>query len=175
MNDQEADTTNFEDFQDDNDMDVDITNDLEFADNEPLEGVYWNDEEELLFDTINEEIIDNWTEDVNQSDVDTIPDQEMIIYLLKKCRGLISTVKHFTIITLFFDNERKKLKIKRNLCHDVKSRWNSVYNMIDSLLFLREVIEKLFDYKHHLHLKPKQRMNLTRYELTNDEWNGWPS
>ena len=43
--------------------------------------------------------------------------------------------------------------------------------MIDSLLALRDVIEKLFNYKHHLPLKAKQLTKLNGLELTNDDWN----
>jgi hypothetical protein len=117
--------------------------------------------------------MDNWTEDVyelDDGDDKIIHDQDMIICLVKKCRGLVLMIKRSTIITLFFDTERKKLNIKRNLCYDVKSRWNSTYSMIDSFLFLREIIEKLFNHKHNLHLKPKELKKLTAFELTVDDW-----
>lgn len=43
--------------------------------------------------------------------------------------------------------------------------------MIDSILVLREVIQKLFYYKHQLKIEPKQVKKLTDYELTSDDWN----
>lgn len=155
-------------------MDMDISNDSELEDNQPMDATELNADEDLLsdiMDIMDEEISDNWTEDVNESCGDIGIDQEMIVCLLKKCRGLISKVKRSTTLALFFDNERKKLNIKRNLSYDIKSRWNSTFAMIDSLLVLREIIEQLFNYKIYLLLKPKQRTNLARYELTNDEWN----
>ncbi|CAF4706851.1 unnamed protein product, partial [Rotaria sp. Silwood2] len=66
--------------------------------------------EELTSDAVDDEIMDNWTEDVNESDVNIVYDQEIIICLMQKCRGLISMIKRSTIITLFFDTERKKTK-----------------------------------------------------------------
>ncbi|CAF1381360.1 unnamed protein product [Rotaria sp. Silwood1] len=67
-----------------------------------------NDEEQLLFDNSDEECVDNWTTDVIQSDYDTVRKQNMILFVLKKCRGLTSMIKRSTIITLYFDAERKK-------------------------------------------------------------------
>ncbi|CAF3826359.1 unnamed protein product [Rotaria sp. Silwood1] len=152
-------------------MNMDITNDLELNNHESMGASELNDEAELLSDIIEEEIMDNWTADVVESKSDNVYDQDMIISLVKKCRGLVKIIKRSTIITLFFDNERKKLKIKRNLCYDVKSRWNSTYCMIDSFLVLRELIEKLFNFKHHLHIKLEELRKLTDFELTSDNWN----
>jgi hypothetical protein len=160
---------------------MDFTNDFELADdndndnnNELIEDDHVSDEELLSSsDIVDDEIMDNWTEDVYESDYDDkiIHDQDMIICrLIKKCRGLVLMIKRSTIITLFFDTERKKLNIKRNLCYDVKSRWNSTYSMIDSFLVLREIIEKLFNHKHNLHLKPNKFKKLTGFELTVDDW-----
>lgn len=42
--------------------------------------------------------------------------------------------------------------------------------MIDSFLFLREIIEKLFNQKHNLHVTQKQRKKLTGFESTIDNW-----
>jgi hypothetical protein len=155
----------------DNEMDMDITDDFEYDDDdEPLETGYLIDEEELLDASVDEGIIDNWTIDAVQSDINIVYDQEMIISLMKKCRGFVSIVKRSTIITSFFDTERKKVNAKRNLCYDVKSRWNSTYWMIDSFIVLREIIEKLFIYKHHLEIKPKQVKRLSDFEFTSDEW-----
>ena len=139
-------------------------------DNEPMDIDCPNHEEEYLNDVVDEEIIDNWTEGVVVSDVNLVYDQEMIISLINKCRGLIYTIKHSTIISLYFDNERKKMNIYRNLCYDIKSRWNSTYLMIDAFIGLREVIEKLFNNKHHLRIKPKQLKKLSGFELASDDW-----
>ena len=153
-------------------MDMDITDDFEFDDNEPSETEHLTDEEEeeLLDASVDNEIIDNWATDDVQSDINIAYDQEIILSLVKKCRGFVSIVKRSTIITSLFDTERKKVNIKRNLCYDVKSRWNSTYLMIDSFIKLREVIDKLFIYKHHLDIKPKQLKKLSDFEFTSDDW-----
>ncbi|CAF1566775.1 unnamed protein product [Rotaria sordida] len=67
-----------------------------------------NDEEQSLFDNSNEEFVDDRSTDVIQSDYDTVREQRMILFVLKKCRGLTSMIKRSTIITLCFDAERKK-------------------------------------------------------------------
>ena len=67
-----------------------------------------NDEEQSLFDNSDKEFVDDWTTDFIQSDYDTGHEQNMILFVLKKCRGLMSMIKRSTIITLYFDAERKK-------------------------------------------------------------------
>jgi hypothetical protein len=142
------------------------------SDDDESSETYDSNDEEVLFDNGDEEeFVDAWTTDVIQSDYDIVSEQDMIILVVKKCRGLVSMIKRSTIITLYFDTERKKSNIKRNLCHDVKSRWNSTYSMIDSFLVLRELVQKLFTDKHQLKIKPKQVKALADYELTSDDWN----
>ncbi|CAF3882952.1 unnamed protein product [Rotaria sp. Silwood1] len=168
MNDQEEEMLIAEEVQNNNKMD--ITDGLELDNNEFIDIKHDDNDEELTSDAVDDEIMDNWTEGVNESDVNIVYDQEIIICLMQKCRDLISMIKRSTIITLFFDNERKKKNINRNLCYDVKSRWNSTYCMIDSFLYLREVIDKLFNCKHQLHLRPKQVAKLSGFEFTSNDW-----
>jgi hypothetical protein len=156
-----------EEFQSNDSMDTD---DTQSNDNDPTDVNYDDNEEELLSDVIDEEITDNWTEGIITSDASIVYDQQLINCVLKKCRALISMIKNSTIITPFFDIERKKQNIKRNLCYDVKTRWNSSFVMIDSLLAVREVLETLFYHKHELNIKPKQIKKLINLELTNDDW-----
>jgi hypothetical protein len=151
-------------------MNIDTQDDSESMANVSMEIDYLNQQEECLNEVIDEEIIDNWTEGVTVSDVAITKDQEKIILLIKKCRGLVCTIKRSTNITLFFDNERKKQNIYRNLCYDIKSRWNSTYLMIDSFIALRNVIETLFYSKHFLTVPRKQLDKLTELELTADDW-----
>ncbi|CAF0836709.1 unnamed protein product [Didymodactylos carnosus] len=140
-------------------------------DESEMEELIENSNNECEFMDLNDdEIIDNWTEHVTESHVDIAPDQDIINILINKCRGLISIRKRSTIITSYFNAERKKLRIKKNLCQDVKSRWNSTFCMIDSFLVLREVIERLLNSKHHLHLESKTITKLAELELTSDDW-----
>ncbi|CAF4131524.1 unnamed protein product, partial [Adineta steineri] len=164
----EEDVSYIEEFENNNEMD--ITGGLELDDESMDTNRAAEEEEELISDAVDDEITDSWTEDVNESDIDIGYAQEIIVCLMRKCRGLTSMIKRSTIITMFFDKERKAQNIKRNLCRDVKSRWNSSYSMIDSFLCLREPIEKLFDYKHQLHLQPKQLTKLSSFELSSNDW-----
>ncbi|CAF5008899.1 unnamed protein product, partial [Rotaria magnacalcarata] len=144
----------------------------ESDDNDKLSETFDSlDEEQLLFDngdsdTDDDEFMDDWTTDVIQSDCEIIREQNMILVVLKKCRGLISMIKRSTILTLYFDAQRKRFKKALNLCYDVKSRWNSTYCMINSFIVLREIIENLFSNKHQLHITQQQVKKLTNFELT---------
>lgn len=171
LNDQEE-MVDIEEFQRNDELyelNKEFTNDIDLCDHELAEEEHGSDEESIS-DIVDEQIMDNWTIDVNEADSDAASDQDMIVSVVKKCRGLVLMIKRSTSITLFFDVERKKLNIKRNLCCDVKSRWNSTYCMIDAFLILREVIEKLFNNKHTLHLRPLHIKKLTNFELTSDDW-----
>ena len=149
--------------------DMDVTDGSESNDDETRMEVSEDDFDDSL-DINDDEVYDDWMEDVNDSPIDALPDQEMVNELLKKCRGLISMIKRSTIITAFFDMLRTKLSIRRNLCYDVKTRWNSTFCLIDSFLALRETIERLFDAKHDLHIKRSQLEKLSGLELKSDDW-----
>ena len=95
-------------------------------------------------DMSDDEVFDDWMEDVNDSPIDALPDREMVKELLKKCRGLISMIKRSTIITAFFDMLRTKLNIRRNLCYHVKTRWNSTFCLMD-IVFSRCVKQNSAD------------------------------
>ena len=89
-------------------MTMNATDDLELDDDKSLQTDDWTDEEELLDPSVDDEIIDNWTVDDIESDIKIVCDQEIIISLVQKCRRFVSMVKRSTIITLFFDAERKR-------------------------------------------------------------------
>ncbi|CAM4837070.1 unnamed protein product [Rotaria magnacalcarata] len=122
-------------------INMDVTCDE--SDNDESSETYDSNEEESLLNNSDEEFEDDWTTNVVQSDSDIAYEQNMIIIA----------------------------NIKRNLCYDVKSRWNSTFSMIDSLLVLRQLIQKLFNYKHQLTIQSKQVKKLADYELTSDDWN----
>jgi hypothetical protein len=148
---------------------MDVTDESEADDSETRMEMSDDDLDEPL-DIDDDEVVDDWMEDVNDSPIDALPDQEMVNELLRKCRGLISMIKRSTIITAYFDMLRTKLDIRRNLCHDVKTRWNSTFCLIDSFLALRDAIERLFDAKHDLHIKRAQLEKLSGFELNSDDW-----
>lgn len=84
-------------------MEVILQSDME--NESDMNSIIGDDDESLDLD--DDEIKDNWSEDVIQSYDDLVPDQEMVNNLLKKCRGLVSMVKRSTILTDYFDIERK--------------------------------------------------------------------
>ena len=73
------------------------------SDDDESSETYDSNEEEVLFDNGDEEFVDDWTTDVIQSDYDIVSEQDMIMRVVKKCRGLVSMIKRSTIITLYFD------------------------------------------------------------------------
>lgn len=151
-------------------INLDFTDDSELDDDDESSEEVRVADEELMLDNTDEQTMDNWITDVTTSENSSIYDQDMIASVIGKCRILVLMIKSSVTLTLFFDKEREKLNIKRNLCYDVKSRWNSTYCMIDSFLVLREVIEKLFNQKHNLHINSKQIKKLTSLELKSDDW-----
>ncbi|CAF3993430.1 unnamed protein product [Rotaria sordida] len=117
LNDSEQKVTNIEQIDNNDDtvepsehdgIIMNIAGDESNDDDESSEIFDSNDEEQSLFGNSNEEFVDDWSTDVIQSDYDTVREHSMILFVLKKCRGLTSTIKRSTIITLCFDAERKK-------------------------------------------------------------------
>ena len=72
-----------------------------------------------------DEVLDNWIEGINEASDGTASDKELVNTLVRKCRSLISFIKHSTILMAYFDSERRNFSIKRNLSIDVHTRWNS--------------------------------------------------
>ena len=58
-------------------------------------------EEEEIFDTfVDEEIIDNWTVDGIQPDIDIDCNQVRVVSLVKKCREFVSMIKRSSLCFL---------------------------------------------------------------------------
>ncbi|CAF1538917.1 unnamed protein product, partial [Didymodactylos carnosus] len=127
------------------------------------------EDENIGLDALDEEEIDdNWSQDLlNECEEE---DQKIIFNALSKCRALIKFIKKSSILSSYFDTEKHKLKKKRTLQLDVRTRWNSTYYMIDGLLNLKLVMAKMFDDKNHLKIKNKLKQKLNELELTSNEW-----
>ncbi|CAF1168771.1 unnamed protein product [Adineta ricciae] len=104
------DMSNIEDLEDTQEPDG---ADMDLND-ESMELTRLREGEELLKDPVNEEAMDSWSKDVIESDVGLVPGQETLS----------------SIIPLYFDNELRKLNIRRNSCYDVKSRWNTLHQVL---------------------------------------------
>ncbi len=166
------------DIDSDADLNMDIYDVLPLDDSEPMnnlesisEGLSMNNTDgQSSWEIVDDEILDTWTYDVNETDIGIVYEQEKIVSIIRKCRMLILMIKRSTVISSFFNTEKQKFNIKRNLCLDVKSRWNSTFHMIDSFLVLRQIIEKLFNSKHNLHLESKKITKLSNLEMSIDDW-----
>jgi len=133
----------------------------------------WVDEEDG-----DEEITDNFVEEVNtnETSLDYIP--QMVKDIIDNTREIVRTIKSSSILTGFLEKKRliynarvkKNKKINRRLIIDVRSRWNSTYRMLHTFHIYRDFINDLFQSKASLDIAPKQRRNLTRVELSSDQW-----
>ena len=72
-----------------------------------------------------DEVLDNWIEGIDEAPDGSASDKELVNTLVRKCHSLISFIKHSTILTAYFDSERRNFSIKRNLSIDMRIRWNS--------------------------------------------------
>jgi hypothetical protein len=118
-------------------------------------------------------LTDSWEQGVavDPDDPALSNDQRLTLALMKKIRKLINMIKKSSILTMFVVQECQSQNMKRGLSRDLRTRWNSSYSMIDSLIYVRGVIEKLFSAKHQLNLRTEQIDTLTELEISSTEWN----
>ena len=90
--------------------------------------------------------------------------------LLKKIRILATATKKSYIISNFIRTNKLLFKLNKSLNNGCKSRWNSTFILIDSLLQLKPLILKLFVEKKNLNLRKEQIEKLTMIELNHDNW-----
>lgn len=109
-------------------------------------------------------------EEFNASLNTSSSDQSYNLSLMKKCRQLISMIKKSNILNEYITKKRMAHNINRTLTHDIPCRWNSTFFMIDSLLCLRAVIDKLYNEKHQLKLKPSMIKKINQLEINSTEW-----
>ncbi|CAF3363162.1 unnamed protein product [Rotaria socialis] len=130
-------------------------------------------EDEFVCTNDNDKLTDNWEENVetDSSDPSLLLHQKTILSLMKKCRTLLTMIKKSTTLTMYTVRERNKSKLNRSAIPDVCSRWNSTFAMIDSLIALRTIFEKLFNDKHNLNIKPQQIEKLNQLEISSTDWN----
>ena len=93
-------------------------------------------------------------------------DQQLTLAVLSKCRKLINMIRKSSILTLYFNKQSETLKITRNLLRDICIRWNYSYMMIDSLIIVRPIIDKLYHDRHYLDINCNQIEKLNRLEIT---------
>jgi hypothetical protein len=127
------------------------------------------DEDEMDDEIMVDFIFDVWS--IN-FDVEVNPTEEKlrIIGLLKKCRAIASIIKRSSIVSEYFRKEQKLTKSDKTVRGDCKSRWNSTFTLIHSLMDLKNMIIKLFSDKRSLKLRRDQILKLTTIELNSEDW-----
>ena len=127
-----------------------------------------DEESNNLFD----DVIDNWSigvvENLDSSAFDAL--QEDIGTLMKKCRSIIKLINKSTILMNYVVNLKPQFKIFRSLQLDCKSRWNSSYHLIESILMYKKIINKINSEKHDIGLNKKQTTKLYSIELDQYDW-----
>ena len=126
-------------------------------------------ENQLRF--IEEKTLDCWSENVqlDPNDSSLAKEQKLILFLMTKCRGLINMIRKSSILTLYFNHQRKILKIKHDVLRDVCTRWNSTYFVIHSLIVVRPIIEHLYNDKYNFNITNEQIEKLNQLEITTIE------
>ena len=116
-------------------------------DNQNHSSVDDDNNEEVDDEYMMEFIYDVWS--INY-DVQVNPTEQQLLItsLLKKCRALASIIKRSSIISDYFRKEQKLAKSDKSVRIDCKSRWNSTYVLIDSLVTLKSSIIKFLVIKN---------------------------
>jgi hypothetical protein len=127
-----------------------------------------DEEANNLFD----DVIDNWSIDVVEN-LDSSPFdvlQEDIATLMKKCRSIVKLINKSTILMNYVVTLKSQYKISRSLQLDCKSRWNSSYHLIETIIKYKKIINKINSEKHDIGLNKKQTTKLYSIELDQYEW-----
>lgn len=114
-------------------------------------------------------VYDNWCVGC-EFDANPTEYQRLIVNLVKKCRVIARITKKSSIIAQFIRKEQEVLRLNRDIRIDCRSRWNSTYLLIGSLIYLKHIIIKLFTDKRTLGLRSDQVQKLTTIELNSDSW-----
>ena len=114
----------------------------------------------------------NWTVDI-EKELDSCScekEKQMIGSVLEKCRSLVKLIKESSILIAYINVLKKEFNICRSLQLDCKSRWNSTYRLIETLMIYKRIISKLMSDKHELNLNDKQKRLLTSIEFDKTDW-----
>ncbi|CAF1613249.1 unnamed protein product [Didymodactylos carnosus] len=114
-------------------------------------------------------ITDNWAEDV---ETETTPEQvqQSVIDVLKKCRTIATLTKKSSVIAEYCRQQKELLNLNRSLLIDCPTRWNSTYALIESILQLKALLEKLFSDKRALQLQKTQIDKLISIEFLPEDY-----
>jgi hypothetical protein len=90
---------------------------------------------------------------------------------MKKCRSLAKLVNKSSILKAHVNKLKLDFNIQRSLQLDCKSRWNSTYRLIKTILIYKRIISKLNKEKHDIGLNYKQTNKLSSIEFDKSDWN----
>lgn len=118
------------------------------------------------------DIVDNWPMDLVEYLDPVTGDsiQQHIGDVMKKCRSLVKLINKSSVLMNYVLNLKKQLNIQRSLQLDCKSRWNSSYRLVESILKYKKVINKINSDKHEIGLNKKQVTKLSSIQMDLDDW-----
>lgn len=115
---------------------------------------------------------DNWSLDIHQ-DFDPSMcelEEEVVGTLMKKCRSFVKLVNKSSILMNYIAYLKPRFNVNRSLQIDCKSRWNSTYRIIETMLIYKKIINKLNSEKNEIGLNYKQARRLSTIELDLSDW-----
>ena len=118
------------------------------------------------------DIDDNWSRDVL---VDFDPssgslEQDTTGKVMNRCRSFIRLVRKSSILKGQVNRMKKEFNIKRELQLDCKSRWNSSFRLVETMLIYKKLINRLNSEKDDLGLTESQTQKLASLELDKSDW-----
>lgn len=123
-------------------------------------------------DDSNEDVDDNWSQDVVvEFDPSTCAaEQASIGLVMKKCRSFVKLVNKSSILKAHVNQLKKEFSVKRSLQIDCKSRWSSTHYLLQTMVAYKKVINRLYSEKYDIGLNDKQVKKLISIELDKADW-----
>lgn len=105
-----------------------------------------------------DDVVGSWEQGVVESDNSVVYAEQLTInQAITKCRCLVKMVGKSSILSMFFAHYKEKLKIKSSMMIDCRSRWNSTFRLIRTVLLHKPIINRLYAEKYGLNLTKSQR------------------
>lgn len=105
-----------------------------------------------------DDVVGNWEEGVVESANSAVYAEQLTInQAIIKCRCLVKMVGKSSILSMFFAHYKEQLKIKSSMMIDCRSRWNSTFRLVRTVLLHKPIITRLYAEKYGLNLTKSQR------------------
>ncbi|CAF1473767.1 unnamed protein product [Adineta steineri] len=145
-------------------------NDMNLSHQSDKEEIDLIDGEEDIDEIENIDLIEDCWSTTIDTTVATTEEIQIIIKLLKKCRNIARISKKSTIISAFIRAYNLLVNVNKTISIDCKSRWNSTFKLLESLILCKDAIVKLFNEKRTLKLTKDQIDKLCSMELNSHDW-----